>query len=274
MYAKSKFLENAQRNIMLINYEKTVSANSSELYEEFLKKYHQSEYTKDIEERMSQLSYQNYNSATVNIGSANYKNAIIKNIILLRIADKKTQSEQGLPIMNSDGGFLIENGTIKTDKSKKVYSISYFAVNGQDIEVIEDNSITILPTRYIYKLEVIDSNSEIDDSSLINAVVSRLRDQSKSFSKETALSLGFCWLGQLENGDSALYARDNYHSSIALSNVGLLVISVHTSHSIKGRILGQLIFDAEECVLDPAIEILEQNVSDFRRINLEEGISN
>lgn len=221
---------------------------------------------------MSKLSYQSYNSASVNIESANYKNVKIKNIVLIRIADKKTQSEQELPVVNSSGSFLLENGEIKTDKSKKAYSISYFAVNGQDIEKIEGNEITVLGNKHIYKLEVIDSNSEIDDFLLINSVVSSLRGQ--PFSKETALALGFCWMGQLNNGDSNLYARDNYNSSIGLPIIGLLKISVHTSHSIKGRILGQLIFNAKECVLDPAIEILEQNVSDFRRINIEKDISN
>ena len=118
-YPKNNLLQDAQRNIMRIKYEKAVSANSSELYKEFLINYPKSNYREDIENKLHKLSYQDYISASINIGSNKYKNVKIKNLILMRVVDKKTRSKQGYPVMSPRGSFLIENGKVKIDKSKK-----------------------------------------------------------------------------------------------------------------------------------------------------------
>ena len=47
----------------------------------------------------------------------------------------------------------MENGKIKTDKSKKAYSIIYFAINGQDISEIKENKITTLSSKIYVNLK-------------------------------------------------------------------------------------------------------------------------
>ena len=271
-YPDTKYSEEARKNLMALEFKNAQKANSVSQYEKFLLKYPNSEFSdeakENVENELNKLSYQDYTSASINTGPYQYKKVKVKNLILMRVIDKKTRSKQGYPVMSPSGSFLIENGEVKIDKSKEAYYINYFAINGQDIREINSNSISIHTSKNIYKLSIVDDNPKLNDSFLINRVVMNLLDQSKSFNKETALLLGFSWFEKLRNGDFVLFARKTFQTSYGIPNVGVLSLSTIDEKTLTGNILGQLLFDGEKYFVESTIQVIESNTGEIIKIDL------
>jgi hypothetical protein len=262
----NKHNEHARNSIIELEFKNAIKENTLKTYENFLRKYPENKYKKEILARIVHFPYANYNLAKLNLGSKQYENVKIINMIMLRVNDTKTEYKEAIPYINKEGPFSTKPGErIQNKVSKNAYSASYVAINGKDVSQISLNNISIRANSKATKLMIIDDNPNFDDQLAISKVASKLLEENNglfggiNIGKEEKLKMGFAWIEQLENKDFELFRLAEKASLQSVEKLGILIISSIDNNNLEGKILGRLVLKDGEFSIKPSIQFLTTN---------------
>lgn len=265
-YGENIYSEQAKDKLTDLEFENTLSKNTMEDYLSFQKNYPRSKYESEVQTHVFNLLYNNYSSATVITPNENLKNVKIKNLLIVRIGSTKTFYKEESPNIHYIGKMTVSRKSkAKTviDMPYKAYHSIYYAINGKDIAEINGNSVKIIPEKYIFKIEVLDNDSKLLNSSALCNIISdvKSKDYCHLFNKEDREIAGAICFEEMTNGDFILSTIDRWSVLIggALDIPDVYIMSIHDSNIVSGNILGQIIFDNDHFVFKPLIQFISND---------------